>query len=450
MMFIGRRTLGGLFAGVLLISGCGTATTSPTATSGATSAPGSAATSASPGAAGPSLTTEPVTLNLWIFEGEEGILPKFKEGFEAAHPNVTLEITQLPEDLYGTKIDTALAAGSPPDIVYMTERRWAKAGAILPLDELLAAKNIDLARYAQGALGGCQLDGQQYCMGSYLGQVVMLYDKQLFDAANLPYPSATVPMSVDEYAVVAAKLAKPNADLSQRVWGGEVAPTYWWMGARPLYSEDGRSVIGLVDDEATIHAWDVLGKMARDGVGLTGADQEASGISSTDLIATHQLGMAIADNTALGDLQAQGVDVGVAPVPVERAGDPVNVGTWMDQWAVPTKAAHPDEAKELVAFIAKEGNKIRADAGTMPLDFKLAEESGWAAAAPERQTLVDLAAVARPGAFIPGYFGALSATLEDAFNQVVGAGDAATALHDAAPILQGDLDQGWQTWEAVQ
>ena len=446
MRFIGRRTSGGLIAGVLLISGCGTATPSPTATSGATSA----AASASPGAPGPSLTTEPVTLSLWIFEGEEGILPKFKEGFEAAHPNVTLEITQIPEDLYVTKLDTAFAAGSPPDIAYMYERRWLKAGAFLPVGEFLASKDIDLTRYSQGPLGACQLDGQLYCMGSYLGQVVMLYDKQLFDSAKVPYPSATVPMSVDEYAAVAAKLAKPNADLSKRVWGGEVAPTYWWMDPRTMFSEDGRTTTGFVDDEATIHSWDVLTKMARDGVGLTGADQEASGLESTDLIATHQLGMAIADNVSLGDLQAQGVDVGVAPVPVERTGDPVQVGTWMDSWGVTSKSAHPDEAKELVAFIATEGSKIRADAGSMPLDFKLAEESGWAAAAPERQTLVDLAGVARPGIFVPGLFGDLGATLEDAFTEIVGAGDAATVLHDAAPILQGDLDQGWQTWEAVQ
>ena len=53
------------------------------------------------------------TLNLWVFEGEEGFLPKIKEGFEAAHPGTKLEITLLPEDQYVTKIDTALAAGAP-------------------------------------------------------------------------------------------------------------------------------------------------------------------------------------------------------------------------------------------------------------------------------------------------------------------------------------------------
>ena len=77
-----------------------------------------------------------------------------------------------------------------------------------------------------------------------------------------------------------------------------------------MYSEDGRSVVGLVDDEATIHAWDVLGKMARDGVGITGAEQEAAGLELTDLLATHQLAMAIGDNTAVGELQEPGCRCG--------------------------------------------------------------------------------------------------------------------------------------------
>ena len=256
----------------------------------------------------------------------------------------------------------------------MYEARWLKAGAFLPLDDVLASNSIDLARYAQGPLGGCQLDGQQFCLGSYLGLVVLLYDRQAFDAASLPHPSATVPMSVDEYAQVATKLAKPDPDLAKRVWGGEVAPTFWWMDTLNLYSEDGRSVVGLVDDEATIHAWDVLGKMARDGVGITGAEQEAAGLELTDLLATHQLAMAIGDNTAVGELQDQGVDVGVAPLPVERAGDPVWASTWMDMWAVPAKASHPDAAKELVVWIATEGNKIRAEAGAPPLDLQLAKD----------------------------------------------------------------------------
>lgn len=448
MTVFGRRTLGVLMAGVLLVSACGGSTQSPSTPGSPSTATGSGSASQSP--AGSAATGEKVTLTLWIFEGEEEILPKFKSGFEAANPNVTLEITLIPEDLYGTKLDTAFAAGSPPDIAYMFERRWLKAGAFLPLDDVLTTNNIDVAGFSQGPLGACQFDGKLYCVGSYLGQVVLLYDKQSFDDASLPYPSATEPMSVDEYAEVAAKLAKPDPDMSKRVWGGEVAPTYWWMDPRTLYSEDGRTVTGLVDDEATIHSWDVLAKMARDGAGLTAAEEEAAALETADLLATHQLAMAIEDNLAYAELQGQGANVGIAPVPVERKGDQIWVPTWMDSWGVTAKGAHPEEAKALAAWIATEGNKVRADAGSPPLDTTIARDSGWAEGVPERQTLLALADAARPGLFVPGFFGALSSTLEDAFAQVVDSGDAGSALRDAAPILQEDLDQEWVTWESIQ
>ena len=133
---------------------------------------------------------EPVTLDVWIFEGEEHLLPALEEAFEAENPNVNVEITLIPEDQYVVKIDTALAAGSPPDIGYLYDRRWVKAGKILPLDETIAAHEIDLEDLNQGIIGNCTIDGQVYCLGSYTGAVPLLYNKTMFDEAGLDYPSA--------------------------------------------------------------------------------------------------------------------------------------------------------------------------------------------------------------------------------------------------------------------
>jgi ABC-type glycerol-3-phosphate transport system substrate-binding protein len=160
--------------------------------------------------------------------------------------------------------------------------------------------------------------------------------------------------------------------------------------------------------------------------------------------------MAIGDNTAVGELQDQDIDVGVAPLPVERAGDPVWASTWMDMWAVPTKASHPDEAQELIAWIATEGNKIRAEAGAPPLDLQLAEDSGWATGAPERQVILDLAGQAQQRAFVPGFFSVLGPILEDAFTTILETGDAGSALRAAAPLMQEDLDREWDTWDNIQ
>src|SRR5262245_5981266 len=137
---------------------------------------------------------EPVKPAVSVFEGEEQLLPGLKEGFEAQHPNITIEVTQIPEDQYVVKPDTAMAAASPPDIGYLYEDRWVKAGKILPLDDTIAAHEIDVADLNPAIMqGNCIFDDHVYCLGSYTGAVVLLYDKAKFDAAGLDYPSATEP-----------------------------------------------------------------------------------------------------------------------------------------------------------------------------------------------------------------------------------------------------------------
>ena len=155
---------------------------------------------------------EKVLLTLWIFEGEEQLLPALEAAFETQHPDISLEITLIPEDQYVVKIDTALAAGSPPDIGFLYEQRWVKAGKILPLGEMIAAHGIDLAQFNQAVMQGrCFAEGEVYCLGSYTGATVLYYNKALFDAAGLSYPTATTPMTVDEYAALAAQLSSPTS-----------------------------------------------------------------------------------------------------------------------------------------------------------------------------------------------------------------------------------------------
>ncbi len=170
------------------------------------------AASAAPGA---STSGDAVTLNVWTLEGEEEFLPKIKDAFESSHPGTTLEFTVLPEDQYGTKVDTALAAGAPPDIAFVYDPRYIKQGHMVEVGEVLKERGVDLTRFAPGPLGPCTMDGKLYCIGTYTGALVLMYNKDLFDKAGIPYPSSTVPMSVDEYAEIAKKLSVDDAGSGQ-------------------------------------------------------------------------------------------------------------------------------------------------------------------------------------------------------------------------------------------
>ena len=149
-----------------------------------------------------------VTLDLWIFEGEETFLPALESAFEDANPDVDLKITEIPEDNYTTKIDTALAADSPPDIGFIVEPRWIKAGRMLPLDDVIESEGIDLSHLNQNAFEGCEYEGKIYCLGSYSAATMLFYNKDLFDAAGLAVPFVDG-VDVDRRVRVARRAAHP-------------------------------------------------------------------------------------------------------------------------------------------------------------------------------------------------------------------------------------------------
>jgi multiple sugar transport system substrate-binding protein len=392
----------------------------------------------------------PVTLNLWIFEGEDTFVPTLVKGFEAEHPNIKIEVTDIPEDNYTTKIDTALAAGKPPDIGFLYENSWIKAGRILPLDDTIAAAGIDTSNYNQNAFSFCQLDGKTYCLGSYAGAEMLFYNKDLFDKAGLPYPSATEPMTVDEYAALAAQLTTPNHDLTKYVWGGLADVTDYWQGLNNLFSSDGKKVEGYLNDAPTIHMYDVLTGMVKDGTSPTESNFQFFG--KTDPLATGQMAMTIVDNViAIPELEKAGINWGAAPVPIEKAGDPPWVSSWTDGWCVfDGDPSHAEAAKAFVAYVGTQGNELRAKAGAMPLDSSAALSTNWAGDSPGRAEALQVMQLAKPGIFLPANIYTMDGPLWDAWGAIVdGDKTSAQALDEAAQQMQQSLDRAWQTWDEI-
>ena len=316
---------------------------------------------------------------------------------------------------------------------------------MVEVGEVLKERGVDLERYAPGPLGACTMDGKLYCIGTYTGALVLMYNKDLFDKAGVPYPSSTVPMTVDEYAEIARKLSVNDADPAKRVYGAEAGPTYWWTDMPDFLGADLRTVVGELDDEETIHTWDVLAGLVRDGHAVT--DDQVASMGGSGLFATGQQAMSFEDNFAIGDLLEQGVNVGVAPLPVETAGQPAFVPSWTDAWSTFVTSKHPDQALDFIEFMATEGNVLREAGGAYPLDQQLAVEADYAADSEAKQQMVDVMGLTRPLPFVPGWFSVFGQR-EDTFPQVAENGDAASALHGVAPVIQDDLAREWESWDS--
>src|SRR5262245_57200339 len=76
-----------------------------------------------------------VTLQLWTFPGSEDVLPPVIKAFNKKYsPAITVQVTNVPESSYGTKLDLAISANSGPDLAFPTNALDLPGGRFLPLD----------------------------------------------------------------------------------------------------------------------------------------------------------------------------------------------------------------------------------------------------------------------------------------------------------------------------
>lgn len=394
---------------------------------------------------------EIVTLDFWVFE-EFGVneIERITSAFEAANPNVRIETTSFPEDNYDVKVDTAIAAGEAPDLIITYGPQYWLEGLLLPLNDMIAEKGIDLSTFSQAIVQGpsefsCAWEGTIYCLGSYQAGSMMFYNKAMFDAAGIPYPAAYPPMSIDEFVDTACRLSDPD----NQIWGAAYPDPVFWLPWETVVSEDGRTATGYVNGPTTVQTYDSLARAISDGCApsLNILDPNTQG---TDFFISGQIAMTLGD-FELKKVENAGIDYGATGVPTPSGMEPYfNVFT--DGIAVPRDSEHPAEAKEFIAFLATEGQKIRVEAegDSIPLDNALAEELDWAQGIQGREEMLEILTHARPPVFIPNLYDTVG-PIYDVFGLILtGERTAQEALDDIAPDIQEDLDRAWRIWDEEQ
>ena len=185
-----RRLFGLLAAMAMVLAACsGGGTASPSA------APSVAASEAAPSEAPPSeAAAEPVTIELYdlhINEPGKTLIADLVAQYEAAHPNVTIEMTVLENEALKAKIATEMQAGNPPDLFQSwgggVLAQQVEAGMVRPIDDEIADWRDTIN---SGAMSIYAVDGKQYGIPYNFGLVGFWYNKDLFAEAGVTEPPA--------------------------------------------------------------------------------------------------------------------------------------------------------------------------------------------------------------------------------------------------------------------
>lgn len=114
--------------------------------------------------------------------------------FEEAHPDIDVILVHIADQGdYRQRLAADFAAGTPADVVLLNYRRYAQfaaRGVLEPLGpRLRESALVGEADFYPEALSPFRWNGQLMCIPQNLSSLVVYYDKDLFDAAGLPYPA---------------------------------------------------------------------------------------------------------------------------------------------------------------------------------------------------------------------------------------------------------------------
>ena len=173
-----------------LLMGCTAAQTDTAATNAVATEATAAAEEAT---AAPTESAEPVEIHYayWASPMDE-FYAQCKAEFEAAHPNVTIVLEPTAWNEYWTKLETAATGGSVADVFHMNGvniKKYADGGVLLPLDSYVTSGGLDLSKFPQAMNDMYHFNGAQYGIPMDYDTVGLWYNKTLFDAANISYPT---------------------------------------------------------------------------------------------------------------------------------------------------------------------------------------------------------------------------------------------------------------------
>ena len=109
------------------------------------------------------------------------------EAFHEEYPNITVEIETIGFDDYFTQMQTRVAGGTAPDCYELNIENFS---AYTNKGVLAEITDVDLSRIDETALSAFNVGGKQYGLPGNFSNVVLIYNKDLFDQAGIDYPTS--------------------------------------------------------------------------------------------------------------------------------------------------------------------------------------------------------------------------------------------------------------------
>lgn len=266
------------------------------------------------------------TVSFWHFfsDREADVIQSVIDDFEAANPQVTVEVHSGQDD---EKLRKAIAAGTDVDLglSYSTDivGNFCTTGAFRDLGPYIERDKVDLSQFSDTVRSYTEFNGVRCSMPVLADVYGLYYNTDLLAAGGFTAP----PKTLGELENMATALTTYNEDGSLKTLGfnplmgfyENSAAHYGPLGAATWLNPDGTSAIGGDPAWVELMEWQ---KGFVDAIGYDKLNAFTSGLgqefSADNAFQTGQIAMNLDGEyrTAFIDDQTPGLNYGTAPMPV--------------------------------------------------------------------------------------------------------------------------------------
>ena len=385
-------------------------------------------------------TEENVHLSMafWADQSEIDRMDQLLEIWKADHPNVTLDYTYCAGPDYPTKLQVWFSSGKAPDVIRMSRDIFSPFAS----EDLFA----DLTPYLEASgSAGCwdeslldifDFNGELLSLPYMYSNYVIAYNKDIFDEANLEYPTAD--WTETEFVELAKTLTSGEGpEKTYGMWfGGWVCELVRALYGEPKMYDTENMVMQATNNEKFKAAFQLLGDLHKDGY----CSNEVTKTTTTGGFVTGKYAMALAMTSDIGNYQRQIGDNfkwDIVELPISETYDTRwNTNMRLQGFGMSKTTEHPELAYDLIEYMttnyevqkAVDEEGVGIPALTEYLESEEFKTNYGGGAAYNKEAFVNMAKVGTAWEFA-GIWADINDTLTSEFNAyITGATDIDTAL----------------------
>lgn len=358
--------LAALMAAGTLLTGCSSSGSGTETT--AAQAEGSAAASGDGETAAASSEEVTITFPVWDL-ATTPYITDMVNGFMEANPNIKVNVVDVAASEYANKLSIMLNGGADCDVVFVkdpdTTASYAQKGQLEDLTPYIEADGLDTSKIV--AYDDFNIDGKQTALPFKTSYYVLYYNKDIFDAAGVEYP--TNDMTWTQWEEMCGKLT--SGEGANKIYGGFL---HTWQACVENWAvQDGKNTILGPDYSFMKPYYEMALRMQDAGTIMYYATLKTGNIAYASpfqqgTVATLPMGTwFMSQMIAKTEAGETDVNWGIATIPHPEgvpAGSTVGSTTPM---GINAKSQHKDEAWEFIKYMCgPEGAAQLAAAGEIP------------------------------------------------------------------------------------